>query len=195
MIGSTLGKYRLVASLGRGGMAEVYKAYQPSLDRYVAIKVLHPHFADDDGFVERFEQEAALVARLRHPNIVQVYDFDVEGDRYFMVMELIEGPTLTAELEERTRFSSVYRAAFSAEETVSLFTALANAVDYAHSRGMVHRDLKPTNIMFTADGQVVLTDFGIARMLGPTRPLPPGGRPAPRPTWRPRSLKATPATG
>ncbi|MBL8157541.1 MAG: serine/threonine protein kinase, partial [Anaerolineae bacterium] len=142
-------------------------AYQPSLDRYVAIKVLHPQFADDDGFVERFEQEAALVARLRHPNIVQVYDFDVEGDRYFMVMELIEGPTLTAELEERTRFAPTYQAAFSPEETVSLFTALANAVDYAHGRGMVHRDLKPTNIMFTADGQVVLTDFGIARMLGP----------------------------
>ncbi len=183
MIGTTLGKYRLVAQLGRGGMAEVFKAYQPSLDRYVAIKVLHPQFADDDGFVERFEQEAALVARLRHPNIVQVYDFDVEGDRYFMVMELIEGPTLTAELEERTRFLATYRAAFSPAETVSLFSALASAVDYAHARGMVHRDLKPTNIMFTADGQVVLTDFGIARIVSARRPTPAGGRPAGTPAY------------
>lgn len=182
MIGTTLGKYRLVAQLGRGGMAEVYKAYQPSLDRYVAIKVLHPKFSDDDGFVERFEQEAALVARLRHPNIVQVYDFDVEGDRYFMVMELIEGPTLTAELEARTRFAAVYRAAFTPEETVGLFSALASAVDYAHARGAAHRDLKPTNIMFTADGQVVLTDFGIARIVGAGLPLP-GGRPAGTPAY------------
>lgn len=183
MIGSSLGKYRLVALLGHGGMAEVYKAYQPSLDRYVAIKVLRAQLADDDGFVERFEQEAALVARLRHPNIVQVYDFDVEGDRYFMVMELIEGPTLTAELDERTRYVPAYRAAFSAQETASLFSALASAVDYAHGRGMVHRDLKPSNIMLTGDGQVVLTDFGIARILETARPRPIGGRPAGTPAY------------
>jgi len=183
MTGETLGKYRLTTQLGTGGMAEVYKAYQPGLDRYVAIKVLYPHYADDSGFVERFEREAALVARLRHPNIVQVFDFDVEDGRYYMVMELIEGPTLSSEVYERIRNNPTIHAAFSPIETVSLFSALASAVDYAHQRNMVHRDLKPSNIMFTADGQVVLTDFGIARMMGEGRHLPSGGRPAGTPFY------------
>jgi len=146
-------------------MAEVYKGYQPGLDRYVAIKVLHSHLADDEDFIGRFEREAAAVARLRHPNIVQVHDFDVEGDLYYMVMEFIEGPTLKAELRER----SVSGQFFSLAETTRIISALASAIDYAHSRGMVHRDLKPANIMFTAEGQVVLTDFGIARIVGATR--------------------------
>ncbi|MBL8045008.1 MAG: protein kinase [Anaerolineales bacterium] len=183
MTGETLGKYRLTTQLGTGGMAEVYKAYQPGLDRYVAIKVLYPHYADDSGFVERFEREAALVARLRHPNIVQVFDFDVEEGRYYMVMELIEGPTLSTEVYERIRNNPSIHAAFSPIETVSLFGALASAVDYAHTRNMVHRDLKPSNIMFTADGQVVLTDFGIARMIGEGRHTPSGGRPAGTPFY------------
>src|SRR5439155_23692390 len=91
-----LGKYDIVERLGRGGMAEVYKAYQPSLDRYVAIKLLHPFLADDAEFKDRFEREARNAARLRHPNIVQVYDFeyDDESESYYMVMELIEGKTL-----------------------------------------------------------------------------------------------------
>jgi serine/threonine-protein kinase len=162
LTGQTMGKYRITAQLGRGGMAEVYKAYQPSLDRYVALKVMHSHLANDEDFIGRFEREAAAVARLRHPNIVQVHDFDVEGDRYYMVMEFVEGPTLKAELKERSTQSQP----FTLPETNHIFSALASAIDYAHSRGMVHRDLKPSNIMFTEDGQVVLTDFGIARMMG-----------------------------
>lgn len=165
LVGRTLGKYRIVARLGRGGMAEVYKAYQPGLDRYVAIKVLHGHLADEEDFIGRFEREATAVARLRHPNIVQVYDFDVEDGLYYMVMEFVEGPTLKSELKER----SVKGQIFTLAETTRIFTALASAIDYAHSRGMVHRDLKPANIMFTAEGQVVLTDFGIARIVGATR--------------------------
>lgn len=165
LVGRTLGKYRIVARLGRGGMAEVYKAYQPGLDRYVAVKVLHGHLADEEDFIGRFEREATAVARLRHSNIVQVYDFDVEDGLYYMVMEFVEGPTLKSELKER----SVKGQIFTLAETTRIFTALASAIDYAHSRGMVHRDLKPANIMFTAEGQVVLTDFGIARIVGATR--------------------------
>jgi serine/threonine protein kinase len=174
MIGTSLGKYRLTAMLGQGGMATVYQAFQPSLDRYVAIKVLSPVLADTPGFVERFEHEAALVARLRHPNIVQVYDFDVDADRYYMVMELIEGPTLVTELAERAPYPNVVAAAFTPEETVRMFSALASAVDYAHARNMIHRDLKPANIMFTRDGQVILTDFGIARIIGEDKSIPDG---------------------
>src|SRR5437870_5331900 len=96
-----LGKYDVIERLGRGGMAEVYKAYQPSLDRFVAIKLLHPFLADDPEFKDRFEREARNVARLRHPNIVQVYDFeyDDQSESYYMVMELIEGQTLKSLLE------------------------------------------------------------------------------------------------
>jgi WD40 repeat protein len=165
LVGRNLGRYEIVARLGQGGMADVYKAYQPSLDRHVAVKVLHSRLAEEEGgFVERFEREAAAVARLRHPNIVQIYDFDfeVDGDLYYMVMEFIEGPTLWAELQERVTQGRL----FSLDDTVRIFNALAGAIDYAHSRGTIHRDLKPANVMFTAEGQVVLTDFGIAHIIG-----------------------------
>jgi len=102
LIGETLGKYKIVSHLGRGGMAEVYKAYQPGLDRYVAIKVLHTFLATEEDFLTRFRREAKAVATLRHPNIVQVYDFDAEGDIYYMVMEFIDGPTLKVRLNELT---------------------------------------------------------------------------------------------
>jgi WD40 repeat protein/serine/threonine protein kinase len=163
LIGRTLGKYRIVSRIGRGGMARVYKAYQPGLDRYVALKVLHSHLSEEN-FINRFEQEAAAVARLRHPNIVQVHDFDNEGELYYMVMEFIEGPTLKTELDER----KAQEREFNLDEVVHILSALAGAIDYAHGRNMVHRDLKPANIMFTAEGQVLLTDFGLARMIGST---------------------------
>ena len=103
LIGKTLGKYQIVVRVGRGGMARVYKAYQASLDRYVAVKVLHKHLAEEGDFIQRFEREATAVARLRHPNIVQVYDYDVQDELYFIVMEFVEGPTLKAELNERMK--------------------------------------------------------------------------------------------
>jgi serine/threonine protein kinase len=162
LVGRTLGKYRILARLGRGGSATVYKAYQPSLDRYVAIKALHRHLAEEEDFIRRFEWEASAVARLRHSNIVQVYDFDHAGDLYYMVMEFIEGPTLKEELRER----SLPGKAFTLPEIARIFGALGSAIDYAHEQGMVHHDLKPANIMFTAQGQTVLTDFGIAKIVG-----------------------------
>jgi tRNA A-37 threonylcarbamoyl transferase component Bud32 len=165
LVGKTLGKYRVIERLGRGGMAEVYKAYHAGLDRYVAVKVMHSHLAEEEDFLGRFEREATVVAKLRHSNIVQVFDFDHEGELYYMVMEFIEGPSLKAELKERSRTNRT----FTLEDTVRILSALCSAIDYAHSRGMVHRDIKPANIMFTSEGQVVLADFGIAKIVGATR--------------------------
>ena len=166
LIGTVLGKYQLVSRVGRGGMARVYKAYQPSLDRHVALKVLHAHLAEDGNFVDRFEREATAIARLRHPGIVQVYDYDRHDELYYIVMEFVEGPTLKAELSERIkRKDPESKSIFSFEEIIRIFINLADAIDYAHSRGMIHRDIKPGNIMFTSDGQILLTDFGLARMV------------------------------
>ena len=111
MIGRTIGKYRIVEHLGRGGMAEVYKAYQPSLDRYVAVKMMHTFLSDEKEFLARFEREAKVVATLRHPNIVQVYDFDVEGGLTYMVMEYINGETLKTRLQrlQSNLRASVYK--------------------------------------------------------------------------------------
>ena len=166
LVGRTLGKYRLVARLGSGGMAEVYKAYQPGLNRYVGIKVLHSHMVGEENFVARFEREALSVGKLRHPNIVQVFDFDREGEIYFMAMEFIDGPTLKDELEARHNAGQP----FNLNEIARIFVALCSAIDYAHARGMVHRDLKPANVMINREGQVVLTDFGITRIMGGTPP-------------------------
>jgi len=165
LIGETLGKYRILAYLGRGGMADVYQAHQPGLERSVAVKVLHRHLSDDKDFVGRFEREAAAVARLRHPNIVQVYDSGSEGDSHYMVMELIEGRTLEVELQECNQQGQL----FSLAETTRVVDLLSGAIDYAHSQEMFHRDLKPANIMFAAGGRVVLTDFGVARIVDGTR--------------------------
>lgn len=161
LIGKTLGKYQIVEHLGHGGMAEVYLCQQVNLERQVALKILHPFLAEDAGFVTRFQREARLVAALRHPNIVQVYDFDhnEEYGIYYMVMEYIPGATL----KERLIAGDM-----PLKEGVAIATAIADALDYAHRRGTVHRDVKPANIMFTAEGQPVLADFGIARMLSLT---------------------------
>ncbi|MCD6344011.1 MAG: protein kinase [Anaerolineae bacterium] len=161
LIGKTLGKYQIVEHLGHGGMAEVYLCQQTNLERQVALKILHPFLAEDAGFVSRFQREARLVAALRHPNIVQVYDFDhnEEYGIYYMVMEYIPGATL----KEHLAAGDV-----PLKEGVAIVAAIADALDYAHRRGTVHRDVKPANIMFTAEGQPVLADFGIARMLSLT---------------------------
>ncbi len=165
LVGRTLGKYRVVARLGRGGMAEVYKAYQPGLNRYIGIKVLHSHLVDDQDFVGRFEREALAVGRLRHPNIVQAVDFERDGETYFMAMEFIDGPTLKDEVKARKAANQP----FTMEEVSRIFTGLCSAIDYAHGHGMVHRDVKPANVMINNEGQVVLTDFGIARIMGATQ--------------------------
>jgi serine/threonine protein kinase len=162
LVGRNLGKYHLVDWLGQGGMADVYKAYQSGLARYVAIKVIHAHLIDEEELIERFESEALAVAGLHHPNIVQVFDFDREDDQSYMVMEFVAGPTLARELKAYKDKQQLFPLA----ETVTIFESLASAIDYAHAQGMIHRDLKPSNIMFTPSRRVVLTDFGIAHITG-----------------------------
>ncbi len=163
LIGQTLGKYRITEHLGSGGMSEVYKAYQPGLDRYVAIKVLHSFLAQEEDFLTRFQREAKFAAMLRHPNIVQVYDFDYdeESNSYYMVMEYINGVSLKTRLQKMAKKGEM----MPLEESVRIVTAIANALNYAHQHGTVHRDVKPANIMFNEDGQPILTDFGIAKMV------------------------------
>ncbi len=158
-----IGKYEVIERLGRGGMAEVYRAYQASLDRYVAIKVLHAFLADDPEFKSRFEREAQNIAKLKHPNIVQVYDFDFDEDAesYYMVMELIDGSTL------KDRLSAIVARGelLPIPEVIRIMRESASALAYAHSRNMIHRDVKPANLMLDHDNRVVLTDFGIAKIV------------------------------
>jgi predicted Ser/Thr protein kinase len=155
-----------VERIGRGGMATVYKAYQPALERYVAIKVIHGQLAaDDEQFLKRFQREAKAVATLRHPNIVQVFDFGIEDDVAYMVMEYLEGTTLKAALNALAERGEV----MPLEEAQRVFLAVASALDHAHRQGMVHRDIKPANVMLTAKEDVVLTDFGIAKIVGGTQ--------------------------
>jgi hypothetical protein len=163
--GQTIGKYRIVEHLGRGGMAEVYKAYQPNLDRYVALKLMHAFLAADQDFIARFEREAKNVAALRHPNIVQVYDFDVHNGTPYMVMEYIEGGTLKSHLEDLVRDGKQ----LSIAEGVHTVREVGKALSYAHSHQMIHRDVKPANVLLEVGGRVILTDFGIAKILtGPS---------------------------
>ncbi len=170
------GKYELQERLGRGGMAEVWKAFDPRLRRYVAIKFLHAALQSDPTFVSRFVREARAVASLRHPNIVQIYDFETpaqeaENVPAYMVMDYIEGPTLANYLRD-TSYAHKFP---SATEMVSLFLSISDAIDYAHQRGLLHRDIKPANILLDQRhttrnpmGEPMLTDFGIVKMLGTT---------------------------
>jgi tRNA A-37 threonylcarbamoyl transferase component Bud32 len=162
--GQTLGRYRVLNPLGRGGMARVYRAYHPQLDRYVAIKVLRSDLMEEESFLARFRREAQAVAALRHPNIVQVFDFDVQNDIYYMVMELLEGDTLKTRLSDyRVRDEHM-----PLGEMVRVLLDVLDGLAYAHGKGMIHRDVKPTNIMLTKNGQAVITDFGIAQIIGGT---------------------------
>jgi len=157
--GSTLGAYLLMERIGRGGMASVYRAYHPALDRQVAVKVLPEFFAEDAIYRERFQHEAWSVARLRHPNILQVFDFGSEDGVPFIVMELVEGGTLADRLGDPMPLDAA----------ISLLEPVASALDYAHSRGVLHRDIKPTNILLRNDGSPVLADFGLAKIAGSRR--------------------------
>jgi predicted Ser/Thr protein kinase len=153
--GRTLGNYQIIQEIGRGGMAVVYRAYQPSLNRYVAIKVLPPTLAFDQEFVARFLREAQAAAGLRHPNIVVIHDVGEEGGFYYIVMEYLEGQTLK-EVIEREGALPLRRVAHIIEQ-------VAGALDYAHQRGFVHRDVKPANVFVGQGDHATLTDFGIAK--------------------------------
>ncbi len=163
--GEYLGKYRVIKRLKRGGTADVYRAYHTGLNRQVVIKALHSHLAGEKGFAERFRQEASAVTGLRHPHIAQVHDFFTVDDTCYIVMDFIDGRTL----EEDLYRCKINEQPFDLDETIRIFDVLTGAIDYAHNRDIIHRDLKPANIMFTPDREIILTDFGIARIMGAIR--------------------------
>ena len=160
--GQMLGSFRIINQIGRGGMATVYKAYQPAIDRYVAIKVLPSQLAESPEFAKRFHQEARIIANLEHPHILPVFDYgESEGVAYFVMRYLDAGTLKDRMIEGRP---------LPIKEIDHLFTQLAAALSYAHSRGIVHRDLKPANALIDSHGNVFLTDFGIAKLLESASP-------------------------
>ncbi len=158
LIGKTLGQYQILEVAGKGGMAVVYKAFQPSLNRYVALKVLPDYLAQDEQFVMRFEQEARAAAALRHPNIMVIYDVGQEGATHYIAAEYLEGATLSQTI-------TAQRGPLPLPRIVNIINQLASALDFAHARGLVHRDIKPSNAFIGADDHVTLMDFGIAKAL------------------------------
>jgi len=159
LIGTRLGGYEIQARIGAGGMASVYRGFDPNLQRAVAIKVLSPMTATLSEFADRFRQEARLIASLRHPNIVHVYDFGEQDGLTYMVQELLSGPTL----EQRLIDAAQQGVPLSREDILSGTAQLASALDAAHAAGIIHRDVKPSNALWNAYGALVLTDFGIAK--------------------------------
>ena len=156
--GTRLGHYRIIALLGRGGMADVYRAEDERLGREVALKAVPPEFARDPERIERFEREVRAAARLSHPNIVTVFEFGHGEGQHFYTMDLMAGGDLKARIRTHPE-------GMAPEEARRVASAVAQALDYAHRRGFVHRDVKPENILFDEDGRPQLTDFGIARAM------------------------------
>jgi serine/threonine protein kinase len=151
------GRYRLDRRLGAGGMSTVYQGLDRVLERQVAIKLLAEHLAEDDGFIARFRREALAAAKLVHPNIVQVYDsgHDADAHRYYIVMEYVEGQTLAQLLRARGRLP--------VGEAVEIVSQACEGLEYAHRHSVIHRDVKPGNLLINPDGLVKLADFGIAK--------------------------------
>jgi serine/threonine protein kinase len=161
LIGQQLGDYSIVSLLGRGGMARVYKGFDPKLERYSAVKVIDAHLAvgsEAPEYRERFHREARAIARLRHPNIVSVYQFGEYNNLYYMAMMFIEGRDLTYVLRDHSQQKT--RMSYGA--VLRIARDIGSALDYAHREGVIHRDIKPSNIMVMSDGHAILTDFGLA---------------------------------
>jgi len=166
LVGQVIGPYRVLEKIGQGGMATVYRGFHAELDRHVAIKVLAGALPTTPELVQRFQREARTIAALRHPNVVQVYDFGPLGDTYFLAMEYVEGSDLAAEMRRRREEEQP----FSPNEILHLLSQVAEALDYAHGQGVIHRDVKPGNVLLTSApqagslGQPILTDFGLATL-------------------------------
>jgi len=156
LLGKSFGPYVVTEKISEGGTAVIYRGYQESLNRYVAIKVLRGELAADEEFIARFRQEALAVAKLKHPNILTVYDAGRAHDVYYMVMDYVEGGSL-ADL--------IARNPLDLERAISIATQIADALEYAHRQGLIHRDVKPSNILLTLDGRPLLADFGTARVV------------------------------
>lgn len=177
MIGTTLGGYRIIEQIGVGGMATVYKAYDPAMERHVAVKTLPEQYSTDQTFRSRFEREAKAVARLEHIHILPVFAYGEDHGITYMVMRLMESGSLTDYL---------HRHAVTFTDAARITAQLASALDYAHEHGVIHRDLKPSNVLVDGQGNVFLMDFGIAKIIEATShltgtgnilaTLPSGGR-------------------
>jgi len=167
--GRALGRYQLLECLGSGGMAQVYRARDPLKGTAVAVKVLYPHLTADEGFTARFQREAEAAALLDHPHIIRILDHGSDDGLSYLVMELIDGPSLETVLRQRDE-------PLSPDEAVRLVATLADALDYAHRQGVVHRDVKPSNILLRGGrlDDPVLTDFGVARIIDATLATAPG---------------------
>jgi serine/threonine-protein kinase len=159
--GAAVGPYRLIEPAGHGGMAEVWRAYDARLDRDVAMKFISRQFANEPGYLERFRREARAISRLEHPNILTVHDFGEQDGFTYMVTPFIGSGTLAKRLGRP----------WAVADALRVVEPLASALDYAHSRGVVHRDVKPSNVLFSAQDRLVLGDFGVARMLEGTSEL------------------------
>ncbi|MFY9424305.1 MAG: protein kinase, partial [Bacillota bacterium] len=161
MVGRLLGgRYRVLDKVGEGGMAVVYKAQCTLLNRIVAVKVLKSQYGNDADFVERFKREAQAAASLSHPNIVNIYDVGNDNGSHYIVMEYVRGETLRDIIKQR--------APLTIRDTLAYACQILLALDHAHSNSIVHRDIKPHNIIVTDDGDVKVTDFGIARATNAT---------------------------
>ena len=166
LIGQQLGPYQIVAPLGEGGMAAVYQAFQPGVNRYIALKVLPQYFARDPQFVARFEREAQVLAQLQHPNILPIFDYGQSHGHTYIAMPLIKGGSLAARLQDqRLDFKTIRK----------IITQVGDALDYAHSRNLIHRDVKPANILIDERGNCLLTDFGLAKIVEGTAKITTSG--------------------
>src|SRR5215213_8713171 len=161
MGGQIIGKYKLVEKLGEGGMGEVYRGINMMVEREVAIKFLRPELAGQPQVVERFRSEAVTLAKLNHPNVATLYDFDRQGDSFIMVLEFVRGVTLDDVLQKR--------GAIPVDQAVPIFCQVLDGIQHAHDFGIIHRDIKPANMMLTERGNLKVLDFGIARILGTAR--------------------------
>ena len=156
-----IGRYQIIGMIGKGGMGFVLKGYDATLQRQVAVKILYPHLAQDESTVSRFLAEARAAASLQHPNIIAIYEAGEDKGLYYFAMEFVDGKDLASVIRERGRLRL--------EEALPILEQIASALDYAHQKGIIHRDIKASNIMVTVDGLVKVTDFGIARVLGGER--------------------------
>jgi len=154
-VNEMIGPYQILKQIGQGGMGTVFKAYHLELDRFVALKVLHPAHQEDQTFIGRFQREARLVAKLEHPNIVPIYDFSRAENQPYLVMKYIEGTTLKQRLANGP---------LGFNEVTQVVNSVGSALAYAHQQGVLHRDIKPSNILIGTDGMMYLADFGLARI-------------------------------
>jgi polar amino acid transport system substrate-binding protein len=154
--GKSLGQYQIIESIGKGGMAEIFRAYQPSVKREVVVKVLSEALRDDPGFVKQFTQEVDVIAHLQHPHIIPIYDFGQHNEDLYIVMAYMRGGTLADRIDQT-------QGGLRDEETIHLLDLIANGLDYAHSKDIVHRDLKPNNILMDEQNNPYIADFGLAK--------------------------------